>query len=117
MRGYNKRQERWPMNMPVETITTQIAATLGFTRDELFQQALISLLHEQKRQTLQLRLDILARYGANSVADLESRIAQGAVVEHPAWEDLIVAENLTTRLEELDAYLDDLQGADRDRAA
>jgi hypothetical protein len=38
------------------------------------------------------------------------------VAEHPAWEDLIVAENLTVRLGELDAYLDDLQGAEGDRS-
>ena len=69
------------------------------------------MLCEKKRQVLQYRLDILARYGADSLADLESRIAQGIVVEHPAWEDLIVAENLTAHLEELDAYLGDLQGA------
>ena len=44
--------------------------------------------------------------------DLESKIAQGDVPEHPAWEDLIVAENLAARLEELDAYLDHLRGAE-----
>jgi hypothetical protein len=38
------------------------------------------------------------------------------VPEHPAWEDLIVAENLTTRLEELNAYLDDLRGAEGHRS-
>lgn len=94
---------------------TEIAASLGLTEDELFHQALLSFLREKKRQVLQLKLEILARYGADSIADLESKIAQGAVVEHPAWEDLIVAENLTARLEELDARLDDLQGAEQDR--
>ena len=93
------------------TTTSRIAVSLGLTDGDLFQQALMSLLREKKRQVLRYRLDILARYGADSFADLESRIAQGIVVEHPAWEDLIVAENLTARLEELDAYLGDLQGA------
>jgi len=93
----------------VTTATTKIASSLGLTEGDLFQQALVSLLREKKRQVLQLRLEILARYSTDSLADLESKIAQGAVVEHPAWEDLIVAENLTARLEELDAYLDDLQ--------
>ena len=55
---------------------------------------------------MQTRLDILARYSADSYTDLESKIAQGIVAEHPAWEDLIVIENLSARLEELDAYLD-----------
>jgi hypothetical protein len=95
--------------------TSRIAASLGLSENELSRQALISFVREQKRQTLQFRLDILARYGADSLADLEHRIAQGTVVEHPAWEDLIVAENLAARLDELDAYLDDLQGATDDR--
>jgi uncharacterized protein YbbK (DUF523 family) len=76
--------------------------SLGLAESDLFQQALASLLREKKRQVLQHRLDILARYDAASFTDLESRIARGVVVEHPAWEDLIVAENLTARLEELD---------------
>ena len=32
-------------------------------------------------------------------------IAEGVIAEHPAWEDLILAENLTASLEELDAHL------------
>jgi len=96
--------------------TSEIATSLGLSESELSRQALVSFLREQKRQALQLRLDILARYGADSLADLESRIAQGIVAEHPAWEDLIVAENLTARLEELDAHLNRLQDAREDRS-
>jgi len=83
----------------------------------LLRRAPLSFLLEKKRQVLQLKLEILSRYGANSIADLEAKIAHGSVVEHPAWEDLIVAENLTTHLEELDAYLADLQSTETDRAA
>lgn len=101
----------------VMPVTTKIAGFLEVPEEDLFRQALISLLREKKRQVLQLRLDILARYDADSVADLESRIAQGAVVEHPAWEDLIIAENLTARLEELDVYHNDLRRAAGDLAA
>jgi hypothetical protein len=96
---------------------TQIAALLGVSENELSRQALVSLLREKKREVLQFRLGLLTRYGAESVADLEDKIAQGAVVEHPAWEDLIAAENLGSRLEELDAYLDRLQNAASDLAA
>ncbi len=99
------------------TTVKEIAGSFGLAETELFRQAMISFLHEKKRQTLQLKLEILARYGADSLPDLESKIAQGSVVEHPAWEDLIVAENLSARLEELDAHLVDLQSPENDRAA
>ena len=83
------------MAIPSLTATaSQIASALGLSEDELSRQALISFLRDQKRQTLQLHLGILARYGTQSLADLEAKIAQGAVVEHPAWEDLIVVERL-----------------------
>jgi len=97
--------------MAIATMTKvdEIAASLDLTESELFRQALVSLLLEKKRQTLQLRLEILARYGADSVTDLEFRIAQGIVAKHPVWEDLIVAENLSARQGELDGYLDDLR--------
>ena len=101
----------------IMTTATKIAGSLGLTESDLFQRALASFLHQQKRETLQYRLDILARYGADSIEDLETMIAQGKIVEHPAWEDLITAENLAARLEELDAHLDDLQVAKSHRAA
>lgn len=91
--------------------TTKIAASFGLSEQDLFREALISFLREKKRQILQTQLEILARYGVNSVAELEAKIAEGEVAEHPAWEDLIVAENLAARLEEIDVYLADLQGA------
>ena len=101
---------------PITTTQTKIASSLGLTESELSRQALVSFLFEKKRQVLQARLDILARYDADSLTDLETKIAQGIVAEHPAWEDLIGAENLSARLEELNAYLDDLQSAENDRS-
>lgn len=92
----------------IDTVTN-IAESLGLTESELFQQALASFLREKKRQTLQLQLELLSRYGVTSIADLESKITTGSVAEHPAWEDLIAAENLTARLTELDDYLNSLQ--------
>ncbi len=99
------------MTTAVMTTMTKIAGTMGMTEDDLFRQALVSFLTQQKREMLQHRLNILTRYGVASVTDLEARIAQGEVAEHPVWEDLIVAENLATHLEELDVYLDNLRDA------
>ena len=96
--------------------TTDIATSFGLSENELFRQALISLMQEKKRQVLQLKLEILARYGATSVDGLESHIAEGTVVEHPAWEDLIVSENLDARIEEIDGYLRDLQETESHRS-
>jgi len=58
---------------------------------------------------------MLARYQADSIDELETKIAQGTVAEHPAWEDLIVVENLGARVEGLDAHLNTLHNAPVDR--
>lgn len=92
-----------------------IAASFNLSESELHRQALVSFLRERKRLVLQARLEILARYGAQSVANLQSMIAEGSVAEHPAWEDLIVAENLTATVEELDAHLASLRRTASDR--
>lgn len=66
---------------------------------------------------MQLKLEILARYSAESIANLEAKISEGTVAEHPAWEDLIVVENLSARLQELETYVANLQDAQTDRSA
>ena len=88
--------------------TAEFARSMGLSESELVQQALKNFVHEKRREVLQVRLEILARYHVNSVAELEKRIAEGQAAEHPGWEDLITVENLDARLEELDAYLRDL---------
>jgi hypothetical protein len=91
--------------------TREIAHALHLDEAEVQQQAMLAWLTEQKRQILQSRLEILARYRSASLEELETKIANGEVPEHPAWEDLIVAENLSDRLEEINAYLRRLQPA------
>ncbi len=88
--------------------TPELAQSLGITEKELLYQSLKSFLQEKRREVLQARLEILSRYQAQTLSDLEDRIRQGQVPEHPAWEDLITAENLGARLEELDGYIRDL---------
>ena len=99
------------MTTAVMDTMTEIAGTMRITEDDLFRQALVSFLTQQKRDALHHRLNILTRYRVTSVAELEAKIAQGEVTEHPVWEDLIVAENLAAHLEELDVYLGNLRNA------
>ena len=86
----------------------RIAEFLGLSEPELIRKALHSLLLEQKRLALHERLEILARYRARNLTELEQKIADGQVAEHPGWEDLITVENLDARIREIDVYLRDL---------
>ena len=68
------------------------------------------MLDERKRRILQTRLEILPSYNAAAAEDLEAEIASGEAPEHPAWEDLILIENLRGCLAEPDGYLRRLRG-------
>lgn len=92
----------------MSVVTVELAQSLGLSEAELFQQALRSFLQEKRREVLQIRLEIFSRYQVNSLAELEDGIREGHIPEHPAWEDLITAENLEARLEELDVHLRNL---------
>lgn len=62
----------------------RIAAFLNLGENELFQEALASLLRDKKRQVLRARLDILGRYRVQSIGELEAMIANGKVDEPPS---------------------------------
>jgi hypothetical protein len=85
--------------------TADIASSLGLSETELERQALVIFLNEKKRQLLETRLELLARYRVETVTDLEERLSRGEISEHPTWEDLITLENMEARLKELDAHL------------
>ena len=62
-------------------------------------------LQERKKSHLRERLEILSRYGAESNDDLENKIRQGIISDHPAWEDLIEIKNIETEVREIDRDL------------
>jgi hypothetical protein len=54
------------------------------------------------------RLELLSRNKATSKDELQRKIEDGEIAEHPAWEDLIVVENLDAELKRIDGYLTSL---------
>lgn len=71
-----------------------------------------TLAMKEKKKNLQIeRLEILARYGAETVKELEMKIKEGAVPEHPAWEDFIETKNIESEIAEIENDIRDLQAA------
>lgn len=89
-------------------LTNDIARSFGLTEEKLMEQALRRFLIEKRREILQERLGILARYQVDTIGQFEERIATGEIVEHPGWEDLITVENLEASLEEINEHLQGL---------
>ena len=81
--------------MPItDEVIRKVAEDTGISVEELKVSSLLAFLREKKKKIMLERLDILARYSVNSPDNLEIKIKNGEVAEHPAWEDLILLENL-----------------------
>ena len=87
------------------TKLAKVAEIFNLSEAELLEEAIGLFLQGKRDRGLQIQREIFAQYGATSLEDLESRINEGIFDEHPAWEDLIFAENLTDDLEEIDSCL------------
>lgn len=82
-----------------DDVIKKIANDTGIdTVENLTKAALISFLKDRK---MKIKLDILEtqrRYDVASARDLEGKIKKSEIPEHPAWEDLILQENLEAEL-------------------
>ena len=90
----------------ITEIVEKIANKEGVDKEKLIILSLIAYLNEKKRKYTEEKLEILKRYSVNSMKELEEKIRNGEVEEHPAWEDLITLENLEELIKEIS---DDIQ--------
>lgn len=98
--------------MPItEEVIKKVAEDTGVSVEELKVSGLLSFLREKKKKIMLERLDILARYRVNSSADLEKKIKTGEIAEHPAWEDVILLENLEAGIVLIDGDIKSIQAS------
>ncbi len=90
-------------------VMERVAADTGITIDKLTVSGLLALLQEKRRRIMIDRLDILARYDVASAEELDKKIKDGKIPEHPTWEDLIFLENLEASLALIDEDIKALQ--------
>ena len=78
-------------------IVDRLSKVLGVPPDELVRIGIEEFLESQLRICCAEINETKTKYGVKSAAGLEKKIQIGTVTEHPAWEDLIVLENLEER--------------------
>ena len=83
----------------------EIGRYTNLDKETLIAKGIQSLLREKKRAIMLERLKLLSRYRIVSKEEWERKIQKGEIEEHPAWEDLILLENLEAELERIDGYL------------
>lgn len=92
-----------------KAIIKRVAEDTGVTLDELAVSGFLAFLHEKRRKIMLDRLDVLTRYYANSAEDIEKKIKDGEIPEHPAWEDIIYLENLESAIIRIDEDIKAIQ--------
>ncbi len=79
-------------------ILERVSKVLGVPEKELVRKGLEGLLQSQLMMCSAEINEVKTKYNVKTVAELEKRIEKGTVEEHPAWEDLILLENLEERI-------------------
>lgn len=79
----------------------KVAQHLGVRQKELKRLGILTLLSKKKKEIMRDKLEILSNYGVSSVKEIKEKIEKGKVKEHPAWEDLIILENLDFKMKEI----------------
>jgi hypothetical protein len=82
-------------------ILERVSKVLGVPPNELVKKGLEGLLEAQLRICFAEINEVKTRYEVKSAIELEKKIENGGIAEHPAWEDLIVLENLEERAKKI----------------
>ena len=72
----------------------KISQKYSVSAEEFIRSGVIANLREKQRLLQIERFEILARYQASNVKELNQKIAEGDAPEHPGWEDLIEVKNI-----------------------
>ncbi len=82
----------------VEKISEKYAVSV----EEFIRSGAIMNLREKQRLFQIERFEILSRYQASNVEELNQKVIEGNAPEHPAWEDLIEVKNIEEEIKEIE---------------
>ncbi len=80
----------------------ELSAKYATSSAEFIRSSSILALREKKRKMQIERFEILSRYDAATVDELNQKIAKSQAPEHPAWEDLIEIKNIEQEIQEIE---------------
>jgi len=74
---------------------------LGIPGEVIFKEGLKKFLKSKVEENNELISGLKKKYGASGYVELEEKIKKGDVPEHPTWEDVILWEELSRHIAEL----------------
>jgi hypothetical protein len=80
----------------------KISEKYSVSAEEFIRSGVITNLREKQRLLQIERFEILARYQASNVEELNQKVIEGNAPEHPGWEDLIEVKNIEEEINEIE---------------
>jgi len=80
----------------------KISQKYAVSAEEFIRSGAIMNLREKQRLLKIERFEILSRYQASNVEQLNQKVAEGDAPEHPGWEDLIEVKNIEQEINEIE---------------
>lgn len=80
----------------------KISQKYAVSAEEFIRSGAIMNLREKQRLLQIERFEILSRYRASNVEELNQKVAEGDAPEHPGWEDLIEVKNIEQEIKEIE---------------
>ncbi|RZB36127.1 MAG: hypothetical protein SRB2_02478 [Desulfobacteraceae bacterium Eth-SRB2] len=80
----------------------KISQKYSDSAEEFIRSGVILNLKEKQRLLQIERFEILSRYQATTVKELNHKITEGKAPEHPGWEDLIELKNIEAEIKEIE---------------
>ncbi len=90
-------------------LMAEVARRLG-VRPETLERDAVRLWLQRRLRLVEAEIaSILGRYGVTSLEEIEAKIRRGELPEHPAWEDVVVLENLERERERIIEVLKEIE--------
>lgn len=85
----------------LDRVAKEAESLLGMPAEALLREALRQFLASKIDQNESMVRDLKEKYGVSGFPELEDRVRQGQLPGHPAWEDVILWEQLSRHTEAL----------------
>lgn len=86
-------------------VVKEVGSLLGIPEEAVLREGLKKLLISKIEENGDIVDGLKEKYGVSGYLELEDKIRKGEVPEHPAWEDVILWEELSRHTEALQELL------------
>jgi len=83
---------------------SEIAEAVGESEDSIIRSGVDSYLSRELKQSHLRVNELKEKFGVDNSEELEQKIEEGVIEEHPAWEALIEWKNLEKRIQSLEQF-------------